>query len=176
MLWGTPASTRARSFSERGRETAILSQVRSPTSWLCVNSRWACQRSLCGGSSSSRPGRGSPSAGRTGQRAPPLSVLWVPRPGLAPNPEPPFRSLPVAPAASLGHPEEPPERFTFPPAAQTDPYAQPLASPGAQAQTREGPAPPAAWILLASSSEHRQNLGSHPPTSALVQATRAPAF
>lgn len=52
MLWGMPASTSERSFSERGRETAILSQVRSPTSWLWVNSRWACQRSLCGGSSS----------------------------------------------------------------------------------------------------------------------------
>ena len=55
MLWGTPASTRERSFSERGSETAILSQVRSPTSWLWVNSRWACQRSLWGGSSSSWP-------------------------------------------------------------------------------------------------------------------------
>lgn len=51
MPCGMPASTRERSFSERGRETAILSQVRSPTSWLWVNSRWACHRSLCGGSS-----------------------------------------------------------------------------------------------------------------------------
>lgn len=39
MPCGMPASTRERSFSERGRETAILSQVRSPTSWLWVNSR-----------------------------------------------------------------------------------------------------------------------------------------
>lgn len=53
MPCGMPASTRERSFSERGRETAILSQVRSPTSWLWVNSRWACHRSLCGASSSS---------------------------------------------------------------------------------------------------------------------------
>lgn len=51
MLCGIPASTRERSFSERGREVAILSQVRSPTSWLWVNSRWACHRSRCGGSS-----------------------------------------------------------------------------------------------------------------------------
>lgn len=51
MLCGMPASTRERSFSERGREAAILSQVRSPTSWLWVNSRWACHRSRWGGSS-----------------------------------------------------------------------------------------------------------------------------
>lgn len=56
MPCGMPASTRERSFSERGRETAILSHVRSPTSWLWVNSRWACHRSLCGGSST----RGAP--------------------------------------------------------------------------------------------------------------------
>lgn len=90
MLCGTPASTRERSFSERGREMAILSQVRSPTSWLWVNSRWACQRSLCGGSSSSWPGRGAPSAPvrEEGERLlPPVpreqrTGLWVRRPDL----------------------------------------------------------------------------------------------
>lgn len=51
MLCGMPASTRERSLSECGRVTSILSQVRSPTSWLCVNSRCACHLSLCCGSS-----------------------------------------------------------------------------------------------------------------------------
>lgn len=51
MLWGMPPSTRVWRRSERARTGSIRSQVRSPTVWLCVNSRWACQRSRCWGSS-----------------------------------------------------------------------------------------------------------------------------
>ncbi len=51
MLCGMPPSTRVRRRSERARVGEIFSHVRSPTVWLCVNSRWACQRSLCWGSS-----------------------------------------------------------------------------------------------------------------------------
>lgn len=51
MLWGMPPSTRERRRSERGRTESMSSQVRSPTVWLWVNSRWACQRNRCWGSS-----------------------------------------------------------------------------------------------------------------------------
>lgn len=184
MLCGMPASTRERSFSERGRETAILSQVRSPTSWLWVNSRWACQRSRCGGSSirdtaGSLLGLGSAPSARGAPRD--TAVRGEEGKRLLTARSPQRRALgfsPVSGSANEIRATSPrssstrtskPKLFTLPPKPALPRSLPPIHKPASSPQAQASASASCPWSTLQS----RRSI-SPPPAAALLQASTFP--